>query len=312
MKVLFWGTPDFSLPALRALGEEGHEVVGVVTQPDRPAGRGRGVSASPVKLAAVEEGIPVLQPERARGEEFLAQIRALDADVSIVVAYGQILKPEVLAVPRLGSVNIHASLLPELRGAAPIQWAILRGYETTGVTIMQMDAGLDSGPMLLKVEEPIRPDESAAELAARLSEIGAEAVVEALALLEDGSITPEPQDHERATYAPKIERETALVDWTMDAAQVALWMRGMDAAPGAWSPLGAAGPVKLFRPRVEDGGGEPGVVLEADGATGVLVACGRGAVRVGEVQPPGKRRMAAAEWVRGRGVAAGDRFGGGA
>jgi methionyl-tRNA formyltransferase len=310
MRVLFWGTPAFSLPALRALAEEGHDVVGVVTQPDRPVGRGRTVQFSAIKQEAIDEGIPVLQPERARGDEFMAQIRALGADVSVVVAYGQILKPEVLAVPRLGSINIHASLLPELRGAAPIQWAVLRGHTHSGVTIMQMEAGLDSGPMLLKVEEPIRPDESSSELAARLSEIGAEALVEALALLEEDALVPEPQDHALATFAPKIERDTARIDWTRDADEVARWMRGMDEVPGAWSELPGRGAVKLFRPRVvADASGEPGQVLEADGAAGVLIACGRGAVRVAEVQPPGKRRMQAGEWVRGRGVSAGDRFG---
>ncbi len=309
MKVLFWGTPAFALPALRALSEEGHVVVGVVTQPDRPAGRGREVAFSPIKQEALEEGIPVLQPEKARGDEFMAQIRALDADISVVVAYGQILKPEVLAVPRLGSVNIHASLLPELRGAAPIQWAIVRGHAMSGVTIMRMEAGLDSGPMLMRVEESIDPEESASELGARLAEIGAEALVETLALLEGGGIVEEPQDHERATYAPKVDRETARVDWSLPADEVALWMRGMDDVPGAWSPLGGKGTVKLFRPRVvDDAGGVPGEVLQAD-ERGVVIACGFAAVRVGEVQPPGKRRMPAADWVRGRGVSVGDRFG---
>jgi methionyl-tRNA formyltransferase len=310
VKVLFWGTPAFALPALRALSEEGHVVVGVVTQPDRPAGRGREVAMSPIKEEALEEGIPVLQPERARGDEFLAQIRALDADISVVVAYGQILRPEVLAVPRLGSVNIHASLLPELRGAAPIQWAIVRGHAVSGVTIMRMEAGLDSGPMLLRVEESIEPEESASELGARLAEIGAEALIETLALMEDGRIEEEPQDHERATYAPKVDRETARLDWSLPADEVALWMRGMDDVPGAWSPLGSKGTVKLFRPRVvHDVGGAPGEVLSAD-EDGVVIACGLGAVRVGEVQPPGKRRMLAADWARGRGVSVGERFGG--
>lgn len=310
MKVLFWGTPAFALPALRALSEEGHVVVGVVTQPDRPAGRGREVAMSPIKQEALAEGIPVLQPEKARGEEFLAQIRALDADLSVVVAYGQILKPEVLAVPRLGSVNIHASLLPELRGAAPIQWAIIRGHDLSGVTIMRMEAGLDSGPMLMRVEEPIEAGESASELGARLAEIGAEALVETLALLEAGGIAEEPQDHARATYAPKVDRETARLDWSRSADEVALWIRGMDDVPGAWSSLGTRGAVKLFRPTViEDTGGVPGEVLVADG-DGVVIACGLGAVRVREVQPPGKRRMPAGDWVRGRGVAVGDRFGG--
>jgi methionyl-tRNA formyltransferase len=310
VRIVFWGTPDFALPALRALGDEGHDVAAVVTQPDRPAGRGREVAKSPVKIEAEAEGIPVLQPEKARGDEFLAQLRELDADLSVVVAYGQILKPEVLAVPRLGSVNIHGSLLPQLRGAAPVQWAIINGLETTGVTIMRMDAGLDSGPMLLRVEEPIETDESACELAGRLAEIGAEALVEALALLEAGQLAEEPQDHSRATYAPKLTRELARIDWSKPAAEVARWIRGLDDTPGAWSPLGGRGPVKLFRPRVEEMPGAPGTVLEADDhVDGIVIACGQSAVRVREVQPPGKRRMNAAEWVRGRGVRAGDRFG---
>jgi methionyl-tRNA formyltransferase len=309
VKVLFWGTPAFALPALRALSEEGHVVVGVVTQPDRPAGRGREVAMSPIKQEAVESGIPVLQPEKARGDEFLAQIRALDPDISVVVAFGQILKPEVLAVPRLGSINIHASLLPELRGAAPIQWAIIRGHALSGVSIMRMEAGLDSGPVLLTVDEPIEPEESASELGARLAEVGAEALVETLAMMEQGEVAEHSQDHERATYAPKVDRETARLDWSLPADEVALWIRGMDDVPGAWSPLGGKGAVKLFRPQVvQSMGGAPGEVLQAD-EVGVTIACGLASVRVREVQPPGKRRMPAADWVRGRGVVVGDRFG---
>jgi methionyl-tRNA formyltransferase len=309
MRVLFWGTPEFSLPALRALGEEGHEVVGVVTQPDRPAGRGRGISMSPVKAVAQEEGIPVLQPERARGPEFLEQVRALGPDVSVVVAYGQILRPEVLELPPHGSINIHASLLPELRGAGPIQWAVIRGFETTGVTIMRMEAGLDSGPMLFRVQEPIRADESASELAVRLSEIGAEALIETLALLEEGTLVEVPQQHELATYAPKLDRDTARLDWTLSAAEVARWIRGLDDVPGAWTPQGDRGPLKLFRPVVDATSGAPGTVLDADPQSGILVACGEDSVRIAEVQPAGKRRMTAGEWVRGRGIAAGDRLG---
>ncbi|HEX7242504.1 MAG TPA: methionyl-tRNA formyltransferase [Longimicrobiaceae bacterium] len=309
MRIVFWGTPAFALPALRALTDEGHQVVGVVTQPDRPAGRGRGVAMSPVKQVALEEGIPVLQPERARGPEFMEQLRALEPDLSVVVAYGQILRPEVLELPPRGSVNIHASLLPELRGAAPIQWAVIRGFEKTGVTIMRMEAGLDSGPMLFRVEEPIRADEPSSELADRLSEIGAEALIETLALMEGDGLLEVPQDHGLATYAPKLDRETARLDWTLPAVEVARWIRGLDEVPGAWSPLGDRGPVKLFRPTVWEGSGEPGTVLDADPQAGVLVACGEGAVRVAEAQPPGKRRMTAGEWVRGRGIAAGDRLG---
>lgn len=308
MRILFWGTPGFAVTPLRAIADEGHDVVGVVTQPDRPAGRGRELAMSAVKREAMEMGVPVLQPERARGDEFMAQARALKPELSVVVAYGQILKPEVLELPTLGSINIHASLLPELRGAAPIQWAVARGYQTTGVTIMRMEAGLDSGPMIIKVEEPILADDSASELVERLSALGAEAVVEALALMESGQAREEVQDHSRATFAPKIDRETARIDWTLSADRVSLHIRAMDEVPGAWTPHGARGAVKLFRPRASGGTGEPGSVM-AVGEEGVLVACGEGAVLVREVQPPGKRRMAAGEWVRGRGVSVDDRFG---
>ena len=307
MRVLFWGTPDFALPALLALGEEGHDVVGVVTQPDRPAGRGRALATSPIKDAALSEGIPVLQPEKARGDDFLAAVRALEPEISVVVAFGQILRPEVLELPPNGSINIHASLLPELRGAAPIHWAIVRGYDVSGVSIMRMEAGLDSGPVLFQVEEPIRPDECTSELSARLSEIGAEALIDTLAILESGEIHEEPQDHSRATYAPKVDRSVARLDWRLPAIDVARWIRGMDAAPGAWSLKGDE-PVKLFRPRVEIHTGAPGTVLDVDAEVGVLIAAGQEAVRVREVQPAGKRRMDAGEWIRGRGVRIGDRL----
>jgi methionyl-tRNA formyltransferase len=308
MKVLFWGTPAFSLPALRALGEEGHDVVGVVTQPDRPAGRGRSISASPVKKAAREELIPVLQPERPWGDDFMDSMRVLQPDISVVVAYGQILRPEVLAVPPLGSINIHGSLLPELRGAAPVQWAIIRALEHSGVTIMQMEAGLDSGPILHQVVEPIRADETGRELGLRLSEIGAEALVEALALMEADSLTARPQDHSLATYAPKLDRATARIDWGRPAVEVARWIRALDDVPGSWSTRGDEMPVKLFDPRVEIRTGSPGLVLETDAEVGVLIACREYAVRIREVQPAGKRRMSAGEWVRGRGISEGDRF----
>jgi methionyl-tRNA formyltransferase len=309
VRILFWGTPAFAVPALCALDEEGHDLVGVVTQPDRPAGRGRGVAGSAVKEAALERRIPVLQPERARGDEFIEQIRALKPDLSVVVAFGQILKPEVLSVPPLGSINIHASLLPELRGAAPIQWAIARGHNTSGVSIMQMEAGLDSGPVLMRVEEPILGDETASELAGRLAEIGAEALIETLALLDEGQLVAEPQDHARATYAPKVDRETARIDWTRPAREVALHIRAMDDTPGAWTPMADGAALKLFRPVPGAERGAPGTLL-AVGAEGIVVACGQGAVHVQEVQPPGKRRMGAEEWMRGRGASVGDRFGG--
>lgn len=313
MRILFWGTPDFALASLRALLGEGHDVVGVVTQPDRPAGRGRGVRPSPVKVTALEESLPVLQPERARGEEFMEQVRALDPELSVVVAYGQILKREVLDLPPMGSINVHASLLPELRGAAPINWAIKLGHDRTGVTIMRMVEQMDAGPILLQVAEPIAEAETASDLWLRLSEIGAEALIEALALMELGDITEREQDESRATFAPRILRDTARVDWSENAVVVGRHIRAMDAIPGAWTELEGQ-ELKVYRPLPEpdhEHDETPGTVLHVDGtddAEGMRVACGTGAVLIREVKPAGRRRMLASEWVRGRGAAAGDRL----
>ena len=308
MRILFWGTPAFAVPSLRALSEEGYDVVGVVTQPDRPAGRGRVLRASPVKQLALAEGFPVLTPERPRGDEFLQELRALEPDLSVVVAYGHILVREVLDLPRLGSINVHASLLPKLRGAAPIHWAIARGHEVTGVTVMRMVEGMDAGPMLHRVEEPIGPEETSTELATRLSEVGAQALIEALTLLAAGALSEEEQDHDQATFAPKVSREAARIDWTRSAREVADHVRAMDDVPGAWTTLEGEA-LKLFRPRVGEGEGEPGRVLRsADGAGGVGVATGDGVVWFGEVQPPGRRRMASDAWLRGRGLGDDARF----
>lgn len=314
MRILFWGTPTFAVPALRALLGEGHDVVGVVTQPDRPAGRGRSLRESPVKQLAREEMLPVLQPEKPVGDAFMDAARALGPDLSVVVAYGQILRREVLDLPPQGSLNVHASLLPELRGAAPIQWAIARGYVRTGVTVMRMAEKMDAGPMLLRVEEPIGPEETGTDLAARLSEIGAEALVEALALLEAGVITETPQDDTQATFAPRITRDDARIDWAEDANVVARRVRAFDAVPGAWTVLHGS-ELKLFRPRVGDDDGPaivpPGSVIEVDAldaSDGLRVACGRGSVWFREVQPAGKRRMTAAAWLRGRDLAEGVRL----
>lgn len=310
MRVLFWGTPTFAVPTLRALTEEGHEVVGVVTRPDRPAGRGRKLTPSPVKEAAADDGLPVLTPDRPRGEAFLRDIRAMGADISVVVAYGHILSRAVLDVPRFGSLNVHASLLPALRGAAPIHWAIIRDHRESGVTVMRMVEEMDAGPILLQEKEPIGPRETMTELATRLSEVGAVALVEALALLSVGASEERDQDHDRATYAPKVNRETARVDWSRPAPEVANLIRGMDEWPGAWSRLSGE-PVKLYRPGAarEDLSGPPGTVLRADPDDALVIATGQGGLEVDDVQPPGKRRMKAADWMRGRGVAEGQRFG---
>jgi methionyl-tRNA formyltransferase len=309
VRVLFWGTPDFATAALRALLGEGFDVVGVVTQPDKPVGRSRSkLEASPVKLVAEAEGIPVLQPEKPRGEEFLAQLAALAADVNVVVAYGHILSKAVIDQPKFGTLNIHASLLPALRGAAPIQAAIREGLGETGVTIMQMVPQLDAGPILLQARTPIVADETAGELTLRLSELGAGALIEALALLELGLAKPQPQDDSLATYAPKLTRETAQVDWTRSAHEVGSHVRAYDPRPGAWGRVNGA-EVKLFGARVAPRGSsrEPGDVIAID-AEGMLVACGGGAVRIAVVQPAGKRRLAPLDWANGRGVAVGDRF----
>ena len=310
MRILFWGTPAFAVPSLRALLGEGHEVVGVVTRPDRPVGRGRRLTPPPVKVVAQDEGIGVIQPDRPVGEDFVRVVKALDPELSVVVAYGQILKREILDLPAGGSINVHASLLPELRGAAPIHWAIMRGLAETGITIMRMAEQLDAGPILYQVREPIGPDETASELSLRLSELGAEALVEALALIEGEAIEEEEQDHARATFAPRLTTEDARVDWTQDAASLARRIRGLDDAPGAWTTLNGAR-VNLYRPRMSSiEGGEPGEIrrIEPGEEGGIVVSCGEGELVIGEVKPAGKRRMSAAEWVRGAGPGTGDRF----
>ena len=309
MRVLFWGTPEFATAPLRALLGEGFEVIAAVTQPDKPVGRSRSaLRASPVKEVALRESLPVLQPEKPKGEEFLAQLRELTPDVSVVVAYGHILPKAVIDLPRLGTLNIHASLLPALRGAAPIQAAIRDGLGETGVTIMQMVPALDAGPVLHRVRTPIVEDETAGELALRLSELGAAALIEALALIELGLSKPEPQDESAATYATKLSRESARVDWTRSAHDVGRHIRAYDPKPGAWARLRDI-EVKLFGARVAPRGTShaPGEVLAID-EVGMLVACGAGAVRVSVVQPAGKRRLSPAEWANGRGIAVGDRF----
>jgi methionyl-tRNA formyltransferase len=303
---VFFGTPEFAVPSLYALLGEGFDVVAAVTQPDRPQGRSRSqVVASPVKEAAVDEGLPVLQPERPTGEAFFAALRELKPDIGVVVAYGHLLKPDLLALPPRGMVNVHPSLLPALRGAAPVEWAILRGLESTGVTIMQMEAGMDSGPILHQIPHGIPDGVTGGELSAHLSEMGAQALVETLLLLENDAVRPVPQDHTKATFAPKLTRDVAHLDWTKPAEQVARVILALDPKPGAWTTLDGT-EVKLFFARPADGRGEPGTVLTADSR--LLIAAGQGAVGVEEVQPAGKARMSAADWVRGRGVAVGHRF----
>ena len=315
MRVLFWGTPEFAAPPLRALLGEGFDVVGVVTQPDRPQGRSRSsLVPSPIKQIALEESIPVLQPEKPRGTEFVESVRALDPDISIVVAYGHILPLEVIELPRLGTLNIHASLLPEWRGAAPIQAAIRACQTETGVTIMRMVSQLDAGPILLQSPTPIAHDETYGELQLRLSELGALALIEALSLLDLGQIVEREQDESLATFASKIERDDARIDWTRPATAIACAVRAFDPKPGAFSTLNGA-EVKLFGARaatldIAEGTVFPpsGTVLAIDEA-GAVVACGDGVVRITDAQLAGKRRLGFGELARGRSIRIGDRLG---
>jgi methionyl-tRNA formyltransferase len=260
-------------------------------------------------VIAENSGIPVLQPDKPRGEEFMADLSELAPDVSAVAAYGHILRAEILDLPALGSFNVHASLLPELRGAAPVNWAIIRGFSETGVTIMRMVEQMDAGPMILKAHCPVPPHITAGVLTTQLAQLGAAALIEALALIEAGAAEGEPQDEAAASFAPKLAAEDARIDWSLAAVEIDRWIRGTDPAPGAWSELGGLR-VRLFAPRLVEAtdSAEPGVVALADPRAGLEVATGRGRLGIGEVQPAGKRRMGATDWIRGRGIEVGQKF----
>lgn len=280
-----------------------------MTQPDKPHGRSRSkLVPSAVKEIALEEGIPLLQPEKPRGEEFLSQLRAFEPDISVVVAYGHLIPKAALDLPPMGSFNVHASLLPKLRGAAPIQGAILAGFHETGVTIMRMVPALDAGPIVLQAATPIAEDETAGELTLRLSELGALALIEAMTLISLGRAHEEPQDEARATYVGKIDRDSAQIDWTQPAHIVSRSIRAYDPKPGAHT-LHRGEPLKLFGARILPHTNHvPGKVVEI-AEPGMMVACGEGAVRVTQVQPAGKNRMTADQLARGRGIAAGEKLG---
>jgi methionyl-tRNA formyltransferase len=306
MRIVFFGTPAFAVPSLQALVSGRFDIAGVVTQPDKPQGRSRSeLVPPPVKLAAQSEGIPVLQPERPLGDVFTASLRRLEPDLGIVAAYGHILRPEILAVPPRGMINVHASLLPRYRGAAPVQHAILRGETETGISIMQMEAGLDSGPVLHRAVTEIEPEETAGMLAGRLAELGATTLIEALSLISGGLTRAQPQDNARATYAPKIDRDMARLVWQRDASTLVRQVRAFDPTPGAWAMLNGS-VLKLFGACEVAGTGEPGVVLAAGDR--LVVAAARGAIAVNEVQPAGKTRLPVEAWVRGRGISLGQRL----
>jgi len=301
MRIIFMGTSRFAVPTLEAVVRAGHQVLLVVTQPDRPSGRGLQVHASPVKQAAERLGLPVFQPEKIREESAVQRIRSLaPLDAIVVAAFGQIVPKAILDIPRLGCINVHASLLPKYRGAAPILHAIAAGETRTGVTTMLMDPGLDTGDILLQEETEIGPEETAGELEERLAEMGAALLIRTLDALESGTACPTPQDHSRATLAPSIKREAGEIDWQQSAAAIVNKARGYNPRPGCYTFLKGQ-TVKIWRARLgrESGRiGPPGAVLSVD-SEGVEVAAGQGSVVLVEVQPEGRKRMSAADFARG-------------
>lgn len=308
-RILFMGTPDFAVPALRALVRHGYPVVAVVTQPDRPRGRGLSATPPPVKVAAEGLNLTVLQPEKVRSAEFLAAFSDLAPEIVIVAAFGQILPREIIRGPRGGCINIHPSLLPKYRGAAPINWALIRGDETTGVTIMRMDEGVDTGDILLQEETPIGPEENYGDLHDRLAKLGAELLLITLAMAATGTLLPHPQDHRQATFAPRLKREEGLIRWEADARAIVSLVRGLSPAPCAFTFLQEK-QLKVYRAALSAAAGEaaPGTVLGMD-REGLRIAAGDGSVALREVQWEGKRRMAVEEFLRGLRLTPGEALG---
>lgn len=298
MRVVYLGTPEFAVPPLERLLEAGYDVSLVVTQPDRPKGRGRQLAASPVKVCAARHGLPLFQPDRIRRPECVERLRQEGADVMVVVGYGQIIPQAIIDLPRLGIINVHASLLPKYRGAAPIQWAVAQGETVTGVTTMRIDAGLDTGDMLLKAEVEIGPEETAAELSPRLARAGAELLLRTLAGLEQGTITPQPQDHSQATLAPMLKKEDGLIAWSWPASAVHNRVRGMQPWPGACTTFRGQ-TLQIWRTRLRDEAAPPGVLRKAGRA--LVAGCGGGgSVELLEVQLEGKKRMSGEAFANGQ------------
>lgn len=301
LRIVFAGTPDFSVPPLKALLNSEHEMVAVYTQPDRPAGRGRKLTPSPVKAVALEHDIPVLQPATLREPAAVEELAALKPDLMVVVAYGLLLPPEVLEIPRLGCINIHASILPRWRGAAPIQRAIEAGDRETGVSIMRMEEGLDTGPVYLVRRTPISDEETGGSLHDRLSLLGAEALMEALPGIASGSLEPVPQDDAQATYAAKLDKKEALIDWRRPARQIERQVRAFNPWPVAHTRYENAH-LRIWEAHAIDGvAAEPGTVMSA-AREGVDVATGEGLLRITRLQMPGKRAMAANDFINAHAI----------
>lgn len=310
-RVVFMGTPEFAVPSLDALLDAGYEVAGVFTQPDRPVGRGHRPHACPVKQRAIECGVPVYQFERVRRQEGLDALRALKPDVVVTAAFGQILSKKLLEVPKYGTVNVHASLLPQYRGAAPINWCIVMGEKTTGVTTMLTDAGVDTGDMLLRRETDIGEMETAGELTERLSHIGAELLTETLDKYLKGEITPQKQDESKMSHQPMLDKEMARVDWNRTAEEISRLVRGFNPWPCAFTTLDG-GNLKIYMAKPADmdaAGNAPGTVVESSARKGLFVACGDGVVEIIEMQAPNAKRMAAKAYLMGKRIDAGTLLG---
>ena len=312
LNLIFMGTAELSCASLSALlADARFRVSAVVTQPDKPKGRNLETEPSPVKVIATAVGLPVLQPTRARDEQFPAQLRAFAPDLMVVVAYGQILPQSVLDLPKHGCLNVHTSLLPKYRGAAPIQWAIANGETETGVTIMQMDAGLDTGPMLSQARTPIAPEDDSATLHERLARLGAELLVQTIPDYVSGKIQPVSQPAEGSTYAPKIKKEDGQINWSQPADQIWHRFRAFTPWPGAqtrWSGGTKSLVLKIWRAQVVERAGAPGEILSAD-KEGIVVACGQQALRILELQREGGRRLPARDFLAGNPLRAGERLG---
>lgn len=308
MKVIFMGTPDFAVGTLETLLASEHEVAAVVTQPDKPKGRGKAMQFTPVKEVAVKAGVPVLQPGRIRDAEVQEALRAIEADVIVVVAFGQIIPQEILTMKKYGCINVHASLLPKYRGAAPIQWAVIDGEKESGVTTMQMDAGLDTGDMLLKAVVPLAADETGGSLFDKLSAVGAELLLNTLKGLEAGTITPEKQGESPTAYAKMLKKDMGLIDWTKSAVEIERLIRGLNPWPSAYTHMHGK-TLKIWRASVldENTGKEPGTISAA-GKDSFTVQTGDGQLRILEVQLEGKKRMDTGAFLRGFRAEEGDRL----
>ena len=306
MRIVFMGTPDFAVPSLQALIDAGHDVCAVYTQPDKPQGRKQILTAPPVKTLALEHDIPVFQPNTLKNEDEQARLRELAPEVIIVVAYGKLLPKAVLDIPQHGCINVHGSLLPRWRGAAPIQWAVIAGDEMAGVTTMQMAEGLDTGDMLLTYETKVGEKETAGELFDRLAQSGAELLTETLVKLND--ITPRPQDDAQSCYAHMLDKQMAVIDWSKSAHEIDCLIRGLNPWPIALTTLSGER-LKVFAAEKANGNGEPGTVLEADPKKGLIVACGEGALGLTEIQLVGGKRMKATDFLRGHAIEVGTKLG---